>query len=166
MADHYPQKKSSEPENIDLLGELSMKRQFSKPEVVYASDDHTDVLKGNDHISYFGDVRTGKQSSSSFCSHSRNFGNNHTNVLESPVGGSFVGDGKIHQSTEGMNSYGNAAVIFDDSGSDDDNCEFYVEEDYKGQEFSLKFSSPGGNSSSIPLDNLNAWSSERRSDEV
>ncbi|CAL9027713.1 unnamed protein product [Prunus brigantina] len=31
------------------------------------------------------------------------------------------GDDKIHQSTEGMNSYGNAAVIFDDSGSDDDN---------------------------------------------
>ncbi|CAB4267670.1 unnamed protein product [Prunus armeniaca] len=156
MADRYPQKKSSEPEKLDFLGdvsmkkqssELSMKRQFSKPEVVYASDDHTDVLKGNDHISYFGDVRTGKQS-------------------KSPVGGSFVGDGKIHQGTEGMNSYGNAAVIFDDSGSDGDNCEFYVEEDYKGQEFSLKFSSPGGNSSSIPLDNLNAWSSERRSDEV
>ncbi|CAL8998256.1 unnamed protein product, partial [Prunus brigantina] len=132
MADHYPQKKSSEPENIDLLGELSMKRQFSKPEVVYASDDHTDVLKGNDDISYFGDMRTGKQY-----------------LL-------------IHQGTEGMNSYGNAAVIFDDSGSDDDNCEFYVEEDYKGQEFSLKFSSPGGNSSSIPLDNLNSWSSEQR----
>ncbi|BFG39779.1 hypothetical protein CerSpe_260530 [Prunus speciosa] len=53
-----------------------------------------------------------------------------------------------------MNSYGNAAVIFDDSGSDDENCEFDVEEDYKGQAFSLKFSSPGENSSLIPLDNL------------
>ncbi|KAH0970670.1 hypothetical protein GBA52_022826 [Prunus armeniaca] len=82
MADHYSQKKSSEPEKIDLLGELSMKRQSYKPELIYATYDRTDVLRGNDLISYFG-----------------------------------LGDGKIHQSTEGMNSYGNAAVIFDDSGS-------------------------------------------------
>ncbi|KAH0988561.1 hypothetical protein GBA52_000044 [Prunus armeniaca] len=34
MADRYPQKKSSEPEKLDFLGDVSMKKQSSKSEVM------------------------------------------------------------------------------------------------------------------------------------
>ncbi|XP_008242538.1 PREDICTED: uncharacterized protein LOC103340855 [Prunus mume] len=146
MADRYPQKKSSEPEKLDFLGDVSMKKQSSKSEVMYKSD-----LQAG-----FGDKRSeNKSCMSSFRSESTFCSDHWEDVLRGNDLISYfgLGDGKIHQSTEGMNSYGNAAVIFDDwFSSDDDNCEFDVEEDYKGQEFSLKFSSPGGNSSSILLD--------------
>ncbi|KAL6274533.1 hypothetical protein ACE6H2_025225 [Prunus campanulata] len=65
MADRYPQKKSSEPEKLDFLGDVSMKKQSSKSEVMYKSDLQAD----------FGDIRSENKScmssfrsESTFCS--------------------------------------------------------------------------------------------------
>ncbi|KAM5547459.1 putative secreted beta-glucosidase adg3 [Rosa sericea] len=192
-ADLYPQKKSPERQRHDILDKVSMKRQSGNSEDMHASEmqaaikpenipyfgdirsekkfsrtsspsnssagsDHQeDVLKEDDHINYFADLGTGKQSiRSSSPSHSGNFSNNHENFASVSGEGSFVSDVNIHQSTIGMNSEGNAPLVFDDSGSDDDN--------YKGQESSLFFSSPARNS--FPSASLDPWSFEQKRDEV
>ncbi|PRQ46793.1 putative vacuolar protein sorting-associated protein Ist1 [Rosa chinensis] len=191
-ADRYPQKKS--PERHDILDKASMKRQSGNSEDMHASEmqtaikpenipyfgdirsekkssrtsspsnssvgsDHLeDVLKEDDHINYFADLGTGKQSiRSSSPSHSGHFSNNHENFASVSGEGSFVSDVNIHQSTIGMNSEGNAPLVFDDSGSDDDN--------YKGQESSLFFSSPARNSFPSAT-SLDPWSFEQKRDEV
>ncbi|XP_021807134.1 uncharacterized protein LOC110751022 [Prunus avium] len=196
MQDQYPQRKSSEPEKRDSIGEVSTKRQSSNTDVYasemqtakkpdnisyfgdmrseekssrpasqsnssFGSDDQEDVLRGNDHISYSGDTRTGEQSARS---HSRNSSNDHVNVSTGLGEDSFVSDANIFQSTKQMNSYGNAALVFDDSGSDDDKYKFEVE-DFKGQESSFYFPSPNRNSSSSSA-HLNDWSSKHQTDEV
>ncbi|XP_004288917.1 PREDICTED: mucin-5AC [Fragaria vesca subsp. vesca] len=189
----YPQKKSPEQQRRDSLGKVSMKRQSGnfvdmhasemqaaiKPENIpyfgdirsekkssrtsspssssVVSDHQEDVLKEDDHINYFTDLGTENQSiRSPSPSHSGHFSNNHGNFSSVSGEDSFVSDANIHQSTIGMTSEGNASLVFDDSGSDDDN--------YKGQETSLFFSSPARNS--FPSASLDPWSFEQKTDEV
>ncbi|KAL6274535.1 hypothetical protein ACE6H2_025227 [Prunus campanulata] len=156
---------AKKPDNISYFGDMRSEEKSSRPasqsNSSFGSDDQEDVLRGNDHISYSGDTRTGEQSARS---HSRNSSNDHVNVSTGLGEDSFVSDANIFQSTKQMNSYGNAALVFDDSGSDDDKYKFDVE-DFKGQESSFYFPSPNRNSSSSSA-HLNDWSSKHQTDEV
>ncbi|CAL9027716.1 unnamed protein product [Prunus brigantina] len=156
---------AKKPDNISYFGDMRSEEKSSRPasqsNSSFGSDDQEDVLRGNDHISYSGDMRTGEQSARS---HSRNSSNDHVNVSTGLGEDSFVGDANIYQSTKQMNSYGNAALVFDDSGSDDDKYKFDVE-DFKGQESSFYFPSPDRNSFSSSA-HLNDWSSKHQTDEV
>ncbi|KAI5320250.1 hypothetical protein L3X38_039958 [Prunus dulcis] len=156
---------AKKPDNISYFGNMRSEEKSSRPasqsNSSFGSDDQEDVLRGNDHISYSGDMRTGEQFARS---HSRNSSNDHVNVSTGLGEDSFVGDANIYQSTKQMNSYGNAALVFDDSGSDDDKYKFDVE-DFKGQESSFYFPSPDRNSFSSSA-HLNDWSSKHQTDEV
>ncbi|XP_008242434.1 PREDICTED: uncharacterized protein LOC103340768 [Prunus mume] len=157
--------KAKKPDNISYFGDMRSEEKSSRPasqsNSSFGSDDQEDVLRGNDHNSYSGDMRTGEQSARS---HSRNSSNDHVNVSAGLGEDSFVGDANIYQSTKHMNSYGNAALVFDDSGSDDDKYKFDVE-DFKGQESSFYFPSPDRNSFSSSA-HLNDGSSKRQTDEI
>ena len=152
------------PDNVSYFGGMRSEEKSSRPSSrsnsSFGSEDQEDVLRGN-----LEDMRTGEQSMrSSSHSHSRNFSNDHENVSNGSVEESFVNDANIFQSTKETNSYGNAALVFDDSGSDDDKYKFDVE-DNKGQESSLFFPSPDRNSFS-PSADLDPWSSKQQTDEV
>ncbi|KAM1062053.1 hypothetical protein ACFX14_026333 [Malus domestica] len=152
------------PANMSYFGGMRSEEKSSRPSSLsnssFGSEDQEDVLRGN-----LEDMRTGEQSMrSSSHSHSRNFSNDHENVSNGSVEESFVNDVNIFQSTKETNSYGNAALVFDDSGSDDDKSKFEVE-DNKGQESSLFFPSPDRNSFS-PSADLDPWSSRQQADEV
>ncbi|CAL2274764.1 unnamed protein product [Prunus armeniaca] len=157
--------KAKKPDNISYFGDMRSEEKSSRPasqsNSSFGSDDQEDVLRGNDHNSYSGDMRTGEQSARS---HSRNSSNDHVNVSTGLGEHSFVGDANIYQSTKHMNSFGNAALVFDDSDSDDDKYKFDVE-DFKGQESSFYFPSPNRNSFSSSA-HLNDWGSKRQTDEV
>ncbi|CAN6541108.1 unnamed protein product [Malus baccata var. baccata] len=159
----------NKPDNVAYFGDMRSEEKSSRPSSrsnsSIGSDDQEDVFRRSDDISYLGNKRSGEQSIwSSSHSHSRNFSNDHESVSNGRDDDSFVNDVNIFQSTKEICSDGNAPLVFDESGSDDDKCKFDVE-DYKGQEPSLFFPSPDRNSFS-PSASLDPWSSKQQTYEV
>lgn len=150
----YSRKNSSELENSNSLGELSMKKQSSNSGLEIVNEPN-DRMK-SENVDYIEDARLRKQSSrASSHSHSSTFSDD---ADQEP----FVFDeGNIPRINEKTNSYDNAAMVYDEYGSDDD-----VGNEFKGQESSLYFSSPGRKSQANLLENTNAWSSRKNIDEL
>lgn len=128
------------------------------------SDDQEDVLRKNNSVGY---KRTEKQSSRiSSRSHSNTSNDIHEDDLQKNYLGEdlFVNEGSIFRNTEEINSNEKATAVFDDSGSDDDNYKFDME-DYKEQESSSYFSPP---IRKLPIDlvsNSTVWSPKQNLDE-
>ncbi|XP_059432106.1 uncharacterized protein LOC132165521 [Corylus avellana] len=158
--DRYSRKNSSELENSNSLGELSMKKQSSNSrlEIDNEPNDHTKF----ENVDYIGDVRIRKQSSRASSQ------NSHSSTFSDDAGQeSFVIDeDNIPSNNEKTNSYDNAAMVFDDDGSDGDDYKFDVGNELNGQESSLYFSSPGRKSQANQLENTNAWSPRKNIDEL
>ncbi|KAL4652631.1 hypothetical protein ACB092_01G246000 [Castanea dentata] len=167
--DRYTQRNSSELENSDSVGEVSVKKQSSNNKVEFVSD-LNDGMK-SEKFDYVGDVRIRKQSSrASSHSHSSTSSDEHIDILnlnhqvlgndadqDSPV----IDEVNIGTNDEETTSYDNAAVVFDGYGSDDNNYKFDEENEFTRQESSLFFSSPGRKSPVNLFENTNAWSPRR-----
>ena len=167
--DRYTQRNSSELENSDSVGEVSVKKQSSNNKVEFVSD-LNDGMK-SEKIDYVGDVRIRKQSSrASSHSHSSTSSDEHIDILnlnhqmlgndadqDSPV----IDEVNIGMNDEETTSYDNAAVVFDGYGSDDNNYKFDEENEFTRQVSSLFFSSPGRKSPVNLFENTNAWSPRR-----
>ncbi|XP_075643404.1 uncharacterized protein LOC142614732 isoform X1 [Castanea sativa] len=167
--DRYTQRNSSELDNSDSVGEVSVKKQSSNNKVEFVSD-LNDGMK-SEKFDYVGDVRIRKQSSrASSHSHSSTSSDEHIDILnlnhqvlgndadqDSPV----IDEVNIGTNDEETTSYDNAAVVFDGYGSDDNNYKFDEENEFTRQESSLFFSSPGRKSPVNLFENTNAWSPRR-----
>uniref|UniRef100_A0A2N9J592 IST1-like protein n=1 Tax=Fagus sylvatica TaxID=28930 RepID=A0A2N9J592_FAGSY len=171
-ADRYSRRNSSEQENSDSVGEVSVKKQSSNNEVEFVNELNDGAKSEN--IDYVGDVSIRKQSSrASSHYHSSTSSDEHIDILNlnHQMSGndanrdSLVIDEVNIRSDEGTTSYDNAPVVFDGYGSDDDNYKFDVENEFTGQESSLFFSSPGRKSHVNLFENANAWSPRRNIDE-
>lgn len=165
--DRYTQRNSSELENSDSVGEVSVKKQSSNNKVEFVSD-LNDGMK-SEKIDYVGDLRIRKQSSRA-SSHSSTSSDEHIDILnlnhqmlgndadqDSPV----IDEVNIGTNDEETTSYDNAAVVFDGYGSGDNNYKFDEENEFTRQESSLFFSSPGRKSPVNLFENTNAWSPRR-----
>lgn len=171
--DRYTRRNSSEVENSDSVGEVSVKKQSSNNKVEFVRD-LNDGMK-SEKIDYVGDVRIRKQSSrASSHSHSSTSSDEHIDILnlnhqmlgndadqDSPV----IDEVNIGTNDEEKTSYDNAAVVFDGYGSDDNNYKFDEENEFTMQESSLFFSSPGRKSPVNLFENTNAWSPKRNTGE-
>ncbi|XP_022752196.1 uncharacterized protein LOC111300865 [Durio zibethinus] len=62
---------------------------------------------------------------------------------------------------ETIDSHDNASAVFDDYGSDIDECKFDLEEEHKVHEYSMNFSSPVQRSPTHPFTSTNPWSVEQ-----
>ncbi|KAA8523216.1 hypothetical protein F0562_009639 [Nyssa sinensis] len=168
-ADRYSQKSSSEEEAVKSEGasfaEMGMKKKSSESELEFVGG-RQDGLK-SDNFDYFGEERIRKQSSNvSSSSHSNSFGDDY-NVLSSnsqKFGNDagedpFVGidRGNIHSDTIQTISYDKAAVVFDESSSDDDDHKFDIGPKYDEQG-SKYFPSPGIESPNRLSENMDPWS--------
>lgn len=173
MDDRHSRKSSSELEKSTLLGEESMKRESSESNVEFVSKVQDGMNVEN--VGCSEEVSIRKQFSSfPLRSHSRTLSDDQNVVLdfipqksgeepdENPFG---IHEGKIERNYKESNSYDNAAVAFDDSGSDDDESKFDVEHTLSGRESSLHLSSEGRKSSSHLLANTNSWSPRQNTDE-
>uniref|UniRef100_A0A5B6Z968 Uncharacterized protein n=1 Tax=Davidia involucrata TaxID=16924 RepID=A0A5B6Z968_DAVIN len=167
-ADRYSQKSSSEEEAVKsegaFLAKMSTKKKISESKLEFVSGQ--DDLK-SENFDYFGEERIRKQSSNvSSCSHSSSFGGDY-NVFSSNSQkfGNDAGEGpsvgidrgNIHSDTIQTSSYDHAAVVFDESGSDDDNHKFDLGPEYDEQG-SKYFPSPGIESPNRLSVNTDSWS--------
>ncbi|KAF3454228.1 hypothetical protein FNV43_RR04675 [Rhamnella rubrinervis] len=154
-----------ESEGIAYIGDSRTRKQSSTVSFhshsSSFSDDEEDVLRKNDYLGYFEEKRTDMESSKS-PSHSPS----HSNTFNEIYKGEdiFVNEGSFYSNAEQINSRENATFVFDDSGSDDDNCKFDVE-DYKEQESNSYFSPPSRKSSMDLLTNATVWSPKQNLDE-
>lgn len=129
-------------------------------------DDQEDILRKNDNVAHYADMKTERHSSSSSCSRSSDSGDIHGDIFKRTI---FTEDTFVHderstfRNTSNINSNENTAV-FDDYCSDDDNDILDVG-NYKEQETSLKFSSPGKESSKDLFADSTVWSPRRNTDE-
>ncbi|KAF5458905.1 hypothetical protein F2P56_022898 [Juglans regia] len=130
----------------------------------------------SENVNYIGDLGTRRQSSrASSDSYSRTFINDRNDILNlnHPKLGSGAGqrpfvidEGNTHSDNEKTTSYDKGSVVFDEYGSDDgDDYKFDVENEFKGQESSLYFSSPGRKSAVNLLENTDAWRHGKNMDE-
>lgn len=156
--DRYSRKNSSELENSNSLGELSVKKQSSNSGLEIVNEPN-DRMK-SENVDNIGDVRIRKQSSRA-SSHSHS-STSSDDAGQEPFG---IDEGNIF-SNKKTNSYDNAAMVFDEYGSDDDDYKFDVGNELKGQESSLHFSSPGIKLQANLLENTNAWSPRKNIDEI
>ncbi|XVF88687.1 hypothetical protein PTKIN_Ptkin19aG0070300 [Pterospermum kingtungense] len=73
----------------------------------------------------------------------------------------FNDKGSLQRSTEETTYFhDNASAVFDDYGSDVDECEFDLKEEHKVHEYSMNFSSPGRRYATHPYTSTNSWSVE------
>ncbi|KAH7519168.1 hypothetical protein FEM48_Zijuj08G0007100 [Ziziphus jujuba var. spinosa] len=156
-------------EDITYVGDSRTRKQSS----IVSSHSHSssfsddqDVLKKNNSYGYLEDMRTEKQSSRiSSRSHSNTSNDIHEDDLKKNYLGEdlFVNEGSIYTNTEEMNHNEKSTAVFDDSGSDDDNYKFDME-DYKEQESSSYFSPP---SRKLPIEllaNSTVWGPKQNLD--
>ena len=85
--DRYTQRNSSELENSDSVGEVSVKKQSSNNKVEFVSD-LNDGMK-SEKIDYVGDLRIRKQSSRA-SSHSSTSSDEHIDILNLKIGRAHV----------------------------------------------------------------------------
>ncbi|XP_041006721.1 probable GPI-anchored adhesin-like protein PGA55 isoform X2 [Juglans microcarpa x Juglans regia] len=191
--DRYPQKTLSELKNRESFGRVSLKKQSSNNEIEILGElnDGTESENSNneiefvgelndgtesENVNYIGDLGTRRQSSrASSDSYSRTFINDHNDILNlnHPKLGTGAGqrpfvidEGNTHSDNEKTTSYDKGFVVFDEYGSDDgDDYKFDVENEFKGQESSLYFSSPGRKSAVNLLENTDAWRLGKNMDE-
>lgn len=130
-------------------------------------DDVEDIPTKNDNVAHYVDMKTERQSSRvSSRSHSSDSGDVHGDIFKRNV---FTEDTFVHderstlRNTSNINSYENTA-LFDDYGSDGDN-DILDAGNYKEQETSFKFSSPGKESSKDLFADSTVWSPRRNTDE-
>uniref|UniRef100_A0A5B6ZA71 Uncharacterized protein n=1 Tax=Davidia involucrata TaxID=16924 RepID=A0A5B6ZA71_DAVIN len=177
-ADKYSQKSSSEEEAIKSEGaffaKMSMKKQFSESKVEFVSG-RQDGLQSED-FDYFGEERIKKQSSSvSSHSHSSSFGGDYNGLSSNSqkfgndagedllVG---IGQGNIHSDTIQTSSHDNAAIVFDESSSDDDDYKFDIGPNYDEHVSKLYFPSPGRKSHNRLSTNTDSWSPRQNMSEA
>lgn len=191
--ERFPQTISSEPKISDLSDEQSKKTQPGESESTsvshmpdsvrteentYYDDERTrrgshkassyshsssftgeneDVPKNNEHIADFGDIRTGEQYDTTS---SRFLGN----ICEGKGHGKdpFVNN---EGSMKEINCNKNTSVVFDDSGSDDENYMFDVGSHTENKSSSY-FSPPSRKSSVNIFENSNAWSARKDEDDM
>lgn len=130
-------------------------------------DDQEDIPRKNENVAHYADMRTERHSSRvSSRSHSSDSGDVHGDIFKRTI---FTEDTFVHderstfRNTSNVNSNENTAV-FDDYCSDDDNDILDVG-NYKEQETSFKFSSPGKESSKDLFADSTVWSPRRNTDE-
>ncbi|KAG2712948.1 hypothetical protein I3760_04G150300 [Carya illinoinensis] len=183
--DRYPQKTLSELKNRESLGGVSLKKQSSNNEIKILGElnDDTESENSNNEIEFFGELNDGTESEkvnyigdlgtrrqssrASSDSYSHTFINDHNDNLNlnhtklgSDVGQRpfVIDEGNSHSDNEKTTSYDKGSVVFDEYGSDDgDDYKFDVQNEFKGQESSLYFSSPGRKSAVNLLENTDTW---------
>ncbi|XP_031252404.1 uncharacterized protein LOC116110317 isoform X1 [Pistacia vera] len=169
MADRYSRKNSSEIEQSDLLGQVSLEKQSSNSEVELMNKLQDNVnFKSVDE---FEEIKVRKQSSRA-SSHSRSstFSDDHDVV--SSLGGDAdenpfaINDkGVAQRNSNKISSDENAAVVFDDYDSDEIEYKIDLDGERKGDEHSLNFSSPSKTMPTHVFSNTNAWSDRENIDE-
>ncbi|KAA8534875.1 hypothetical protein F0562_029909 [Nyssa sinensis] len=168
-SDRYSQKSSSEEEAIkledDFFAETSMKNQSSefKVELVSGRQDGSKA----ENFEYFGGERISKQSSNvSSRSHSSSFsGDYNVSSSNNQKFGNDIGENLIVGIDQGIihsdiqtSSHDNAAIVFDESDSDDDGYKFDVGPKHDEQVSKLFFRSPGRKSPNHFSTNTDSWS--------
>ncbi|XP_059634859.1 uncharacterized protein LOC132277129 [Cornus florida] len=163
--DRYSQRGSSEDESVkanEHVIKMKMKKQESEEEFV---SDLQDGLK-SENFNYFGEETITKQSSNiSSHYHSSTLGDdyddtnsNHQNLGNDAVRPFMaVDEGNITRDSRETSSYDNAAVFFDESGSDDDEYKFDIGPKYDEQD-SKYFLSPGRKSLAPLSPTADSWS--------
>ncbi|KAI4350748.1 hypothetical protein L6164_005169 [Bauhinia variegata] len=150
MAETHPNSNSYQ-EKSDFFHKVSLKKPESQPEEDFVSELHDDM--NTEDIDHFGGATMNRQyiNVSSSSQYTTQF-DSHYDVLElnrRMVGNNAVADlyvtdeGNIHRSFKEASSYDDTAVQFDDSGSEDDDYKFHLDQNYEGQGSSLYFPSPG-----------------------
>ncbi|KAL2321368.1 hypothetical protein Fmac_030337 [Flemingia macrophylla] len=173
MADIYQHNNSFEQKNSDLH-EMSIKTQAGGTEdFVYDLHDDSDLNAENNY--HFGDARTTSQSENDVSSHRAAPIDDHNNNLDlngwktinKSVEDLFVTD-EVNTPRNLMktSSYNDTSVVFDDSGSEDDDYKFNIDKKYSGEGSNLKFnSSPASKSQVDPFENTNSLRHGQNTDE-
>ncbi|KAK6248661.1 hypothetical protein QUC31_020226 [Theobroma cacao] len=158
--------------NLNRQKSENYKGNSGKTGALFVNELHD--TKNSENADYH-EVRIGKQSSYS-SSHSRTstFTDDDDDDVVSnsncQKSGNNSGDdsfllndkGSLQRSTkETKDSYDNASAVFDDYGSDNDGCNFDLEEEHKVHEYNMNFSSPGQRSPTHPFTSINSWSIEQ-----
>ncbi|XP_022729912.1 uncharacterized protein LOC111284988 isoform X2 [Durio zibethinus] len=174
IADAYSQRNSSEGRMEHFAEKLENGRRNSGESRMHFEYELHDT-KNSDFADY-QEVRIRKQSSySSSHSHTSTFTDDHdvlSNLNHQKSGNdsgedSFLlnGKGSLQRSTkEKTDSYDNASAVFDDYGSDNDEDNFGLQEEYQIHENSMNFSSPGQISPTHPFTSTNSWRTEQNVD--
>ncbi|XP_061352639.1 uncharacterized protein LOC133297491 isoform X2 [Gastrolobium bilobum] len=165
MADIYQHNNSFEQEN-SYLHEVSMKKQASRTEEDFVTELHGDGDLNSENNYHFGDAWTNRQSRRASSSHLITPNDDHNDNLTSndwKMGNKaaedlFVTDEvNTQRNTVETSSYNDTSVLFDDSGSEEDDYKFDVDKKYKAEGSGLFVSSPGGKSQVDTFENKNSW---------
>ncbi|TKY44529.1 IST1-like protein [Spatholobus suberectus] len=166
MADIYQHNNSFEKKNSDLH-EMSIKVQAGRTEEDFMTDLYGDSDLNTENNYHFGDSRTNRQSRKTSSSHLTTPTDDHNDNLDlngwktsnKAVEDLFVTDEvNTQRNIMEKSSYKDTSVVFDDSGSEDDDYKFNVNKKYNGEGSSLFISSPASKSQVDPLENTNSWS--------
>nr|KYP41748.1 IST1-like protein [Cajanus cajan] len=165
MADIYQHNNSFEQKNSDLR-EMNIKVQAGRTEEDFVSDLYDDSDLNTESNYHFVDARTTSQSEKASSSHPVAPTDDHNDNLDlngwktknKAVEDLFVTD-EVNNPRNIMetSSYNDTSVVFDDSGSEDDDYKFNVDKKYIGEGSNLFDSSPASKSQVDPFENSNSW---------
>ncbi|XP_044480095.1 uncharacterized protein LOC123206884 isoform X2 [Mangifera indica] len=169
MPHGYSLKNSSEIEQSDLFGQISLEKEscHSEVELMNKLQDSMNF----ESVDKFEEVKVRKQSSCAYShSHSSTITGDHDIV--SSLRGDFdenpfaINDkGFARRNSDKRSSYENASVVFDDYGSDENECKIDVNAERKGDEYGLNFSYPSKKTPIRVFSNTNAWSDRENIDD-
>ncbi|WCJ42636.1 Regulator of Vps4 activity in the MVB pathway protein [Euphorbia peplus] len=165
-ADRHSRDTPSTVEKSDVLGEASMKRESSESEDDFAGEAYNDLRSEN--VGYSEQASIRKQSSN-VSSHSNSqipgddfnvFSNSSQQKFSEDVFSehSIFDKENVGRNTEESNVYGDAGLVFDDSGSEDDMYKFDMKHEDNDQDSSSYFLSESRKSSSHILGNTSTQS--------
>lgn len=172
MDDLYQHNNSFEQKNIDLQ-EMSNKAQANRTEEAFVTDLYGDSDLNTENNYHFGDARTNSQFKKA-SSHPATPTDDHNDDLDlngwktrnKAVEDLFVTDEvNTWRNIVETGSYNDTSVVFDDSGSEDDDYKFNVDQKHNGEGSSLFDSSLASKSRVDPLENKNSWSHGQNIDE-
>ncbi|KAL3036328.1 hypothetical protein AAZX31_01G003900 [Glycine max] len=173
MADIYQHNNSFGQKSSDLP-EMSIKTQAGRSEEDFVTDLYDDSDLNAENNYHFGDARTNRQSSKVSSSHFITPTDDHNDNLDlddwntrnKAVEDPFVTD-EVNTQRNNMetSSYNDTTVVFDDSGSEDDDHKFDVDKKYNGEGSSLFVSSPASKSQVDPFENTNSLAYGQNIDE-
>ncbi|KAF2285161.1 hypothetical protein GH714_038899 [Hevea brasiliensis] len=169
MADRHFRKNISELERSDLKGEANIKGDSSDSEVELVSELHDGMRSEN--FGYFGEASIRRQSSS-VSSHTQIPNDDHLSSFsdqkfseEAVREPSIFDEGNFQRNSKETNPLDNGSVVFDDSGSDDDEFNLDEKGEHNGQDSGSYYLSEDRKSLPHLLANTNANSSRLNMEE-
>ncbi|XP_037493103.1 uncharacterized protein LOC105637790 isoform X2 [Jatropha curcas] len=160
ISDRHSRKASFELGRSDLLGEEYIERESSESEKEFVSEVHDEM--SCHHVHDFEELSIRNQSSSvpsrsysKISSDDYNASSSFSHQKNEPF---IFHEGEFQSSAKETNSFDNAAVVFDDFYSDNDEFKFDEKDKHYGLDSGSYYSSEGRKSSSHLLENKSAMS--------